>query len=387
MNTDTIDNLLTYAVSIRRQLHQYPEVGFELDRTAALVRRELEAMDITPTDRYGRCSLVADIGTGEELVLLRADMDALPVQEINDLPYRSRIPGKMHACGHDSHTAILLAVAKYLKEHEQELPCRIRLFFQPAEESAVSGAKMMLDAGALEGVTQAVCTHCDNTIPMGELRICPGDYMAACIPLTIRFLGKTSHATFPENGVDAIAMAVEAYGAMKAAVREEAGDNTRYIWSVGHFTGGDVHNVIADSCQLDISFRFYDMDFAARVEKRIKQICTEIAARIGGSCEIDWHMSTGPVHNHPALVSRFEETAKAAGLSVGPVPPRMSSEDFGWVLSQVPGFIFRFGTRNEALGCTEPSHTNTFMIDEAGMKYAIAAFVQYVLNLKKEQIG
>ena len=373
------DELFSYAVAVRRDLHKHPEIGFDLKRTADVVTRELTSIGFTPTSAYGKCSVVAEIGQGEELVLVRADMDALPVNEQNDLPYKSQIPGKMHACGHDSHTAILLAVAKYLKAHEHELTRRIRLMFQPAEESSVSGAKMMMDNGVTDGVTSALCTHCDNTVDVGSLVICPGDYMAACIPLTVLFFGKASHATFPQDGVDAIAMANEAYLQMKAAVREEAGD-LPYIWSVGRFSGGDAHNVIADRCEMNISFRYYDTPFSLRAEARVKEICSTVAARYGGSCEIDWHVSTVPVHNDEALSHAFEDAARAASLPIHRVPPRMSSEDFGWILSRVPGFIFRFGTKNDALGCIGPSHKSTFMIDEEGMRTAIDAFLSYLLR-------
>ncbi len=377
MKISNINELFDYAVKIRRTIHEHPEVGFELPKTTALVTEELTKMGYTPSHAYGTCSVVAEIGKGDELLLLRADMDALPVEEINDLPFKSKIKGKMHACGHDSHTAILLAVAKYLKEHEQELTRRVRLIFQPAEESAVSGAKMMMDNGVMDGVSEAVCTHCDNTVPVGELVICPGDYMAACVPLSITFFGKTSHAAFPQNGVDAVLMGVEAYETMKKAVKEEAGENTPYIWCNGRLSGGTAHNVIPDRCEMDISFRFYDMDFAARVEKRVKEICDGIAKKFGGRCEVNWTMSTVPVHNDENASLLFEKTVKEAGMTIGRVPARMSSEDFGWILARGKGFIFRFGTRNEEKGCTGPSHKNTFMIDEDGMKTAIEAFLTY----------
>lgn len=373
-----IAELFSYAVAIRRNIHEYPEVGFDLPRTAALVTEELRKMGYEPSHAYGTCSVVADIGEGEEFVAVRADMDALPVEEINELPYRSKIPGKMHACGHDSHTAVLLAVAKYLKAHEKELKRRVRLLFQPAEESAVSGAKMMMDAGVLKGITETLCTHCDNTVNVGELVICPGDYMAACVPLSIRFLGKTSHAAFPQDGIDAVAMAVEAYTAMKAAVAEEAHGEIPYIWCNGRVAGGEAHNVIPDRCEMDVSFRFYDMEFAERVEKRVRAICNGIAAKFGGKCEIDWKMSTVPVHNEVSRSLAFEKAVQKAGMRISRTVPRMSSEDFGWLLHETPGFIFRFGTRNEAIGCTGPSHKNTFMIDEEGMKTAIEAFITYL---------
>lgn len=375
-----MEELFSYAVAIRRDIHQYPEVGFDLPRTTALVTEELQKMGYAPTHRYGECSVVADIGQGEELVIVRADMDALPVQEKTDVPFKSKIDGKMHACGHDSHTAVLLAVAKYLKAHEAQLKRRVRLLFQPAEESAVSGAKMMQDKGVTEGVTQAICTHCDNTIPCGELRICPGDYMAACIPWSVKFIGKTAHAAFQKDGIDAVKMGIAAYQEMEKAVAEEAGAHTPYIWCNGRLSGGHAHNVVPDTCEMDISFRFYDMEFAKRVEKRVKDICNRIAQKAGGKCEIDWHISTVAVHNDEAMSLEFERTVKAAGLTVDRVPPRMSSEDFGWILANTPGFIFRFGTRNEATGCTDTAHKNTFKIDENGMRAAIEAFIAYLMR-------
>lgn len=373
-----MEELFEYAVAIRRQIHQYPEVGFELPKTAALVTEELKKMGYAPTSQYGNCSVVVDVGQGEEFVAVRADMDALPVQEKVDIPFKSRIDGVMHACGHDSHTAVLLAVAKYLKENEGKLTRRVRLLFQPAEESATSGAKMMQEHGVMEGITEVVCTHCDNTIPCGELRICPGDYMAACIPWSVTFHGKTAHAAFQQDGIDALQMGVEAYSAMARAVAEEAGENTPYIWLTGRLSGGTAHNVVPDSCQMDISFRFYDMDFAKRVETRCREICQGIAAKHGGSCDIDWHISTVAVYNDPERITVFEQVAKDAGLTVGNVPPRMSSEDFGWLLQETPGFIYRFGTRNEATGCTDTAHKNTFKIDEEGMRSAIRAWIAYL---------
>ena len=145
MNEAVLTELFDYAVKIRRIIHRHPEVGFDLPVTTALVKRELLAMGITPDERYGVCSLAADLGQGERCIALRADMDALPVEENADVPFRSEIPGKMHACGHDSHTAALLAVAKYLKTHEEELSCRVRLIFQPSEEGAVSGFQKLTD--------------------------------------------------------------------------------------------------------------------------------------------------------------------------------------------------------------------------------------------------
>lgn len=382
MKEQILNELFEYAVTIRRQLHQYPEVGFELKRTCALVAEELDKIGAAHTDKYGTCSLVADIGPvgpGIRTIALRADMDALPVQEKTDLPYASKIPGCMHACGHDSHTAILLALAKYWKAHEEELPCRVRLIFQPSEEGAISGAKMMVEHGVMDGVDEILSTHCENRLDTGYLGVCRGDYMAACIPGVVCFHGKTSHASMPEHGIDAVAMSVEAYEALKNMVHMEAKEQ-RYIWCVGRFSGGQVHNVIPDECRMDISFRFYNMDFAHRVEAQVHEICGDIARRYGGTVDVLWDMSTGAVHNNERITDDFCRAVKTEGIQVQDLPQEMGSEDFGWYLTKVPGMIFRFGTRNEELGCTAAGHRNDFMIDEAGMKEAIRAFVAYVMK-------
>lgn len=378
-------DLFSYVTSVFRDLHMHPEIGFDLPRTAERVSRELDAMGIEHTDRYGQCSIVAQIGHSSEkpTIGLRADMDALPVQEKTGLPYASKIDGVMHACGHDSHTAILLGVAKVLKENEQKLPCNVRFFFQPSEEGAVSGARMMVDNGCMEGVDAVICTHCEPNLPVGTVGVCAGDYMAACAPITLKFHGITSHATVPENGVDAVAMAVDAYTALKKMVKQEAGDRP-YIWSVGHFTGGEVHNVIPDLCVQDISFRFYDNDFAERVHQNILKITEDIAASYGGKTELDWHVSTYAVHNDEGLVSQFRQAMSGVdGIDVVDVAMRRSSEDFAWYLTKKPGLLFRYGSGNQEKGCTASPHRPDFCIDEDGMKYAIEAFVAFVMNYHK----
>ena len=378
MTQEQLLTLYGYALYVRRALHKIPEIGFELPKTVAFIASELRKHNISFTDRYGKCSLVAELGQGEKVIALRADIDGLPMEEKTGLPFSSEIAGQMHACGHDAHGAILLAVAKYLKEQEEQLPCRVRLIFQPSEEGAVSGAAMLVQNGVMEGVDHILCTHCENTLETGLIGVRSGDYMAACVPGTVCFYGKASHAAAPQAGIDAVAMAVEAYSRMKEMVRKEAGERP-YIWNVGHITGGTVHNVVPDQCRMDISFRFYDKEFAERVESGVRGICGEIAERFGGRAEITWKMSTAAIHNDEVLATEFAEKVKAAGMDVKEMPGKMSSEDFAWYLEKAPGLIFRFGTRNEALGCSGPAHRSDFKIDEEGMKAAIKAFCTYIL--------
>lgn len=242
---------------------------------------------------------------------------------------------------------------------------------------------MMVDNGCLEGVSACVCTHCEPTIPTGTIGIRSGSLMAACAPITLRFYGITSHATIPEKGVNAVAMAVESYTALKEMVKEEAG-NRPYIWSVGKFAGGDVYNVIPDLCTQEISFRFYDDEFAERVHQRILEIIDDIAKRYGGRAELDWRVSTCSLHNDHQLVELFTYSIKdIEGLQIVEIPMKKSSEDFAWYTNERPGFLFRYGSRNEEKGCIYAPHRSDFKLDEEALRYPVLAFFNFLMNYNK----
>lgn len=371
-----------YAVACRRELHRHPETLFDLPRTVAFVREKLDELEIAWSEA-GPSSVTAWLGPKDAgtAIGLRADLDALPVQEQTGLEYASETPGKMHACGHDAHTAILLTVARVLKRHEAELKVRVKLLFEPSEEGEISGAKSMVEHGAADDIDLVLATHCDNDVPVGCIGVRAGDYMAACNPITLTFHGKSAHATLPEQGVDAIAMAWEAYGALKAIAAAEAGADTVYIFGMNYFHGGTAHNVISDRCELKISFRYYDRDFAARVEEKCLAKCREIASRYGGTVEANWYCSAPPVYNDPKLTERFRDAVEQTlpGRLVE-LALRKSTEDFSWFLQKKPGLLFRFGTRNEQTGCTTLAHCSDFRIDERGMEYAAEAFLAFVLR-------
>lgn len=373
---------LQYAIRIRREIHEHPELGFDLPNTTGIVKRELEKMGIAWHDHYCVGCVSCYIGSGGKTLGMRADMDALPIEEKTGLPYASKIPGRMHACGHDAHTAVLLAVAQILKRNEDKLPARVKLLFQPSEECEVSGAKAMLQGGAADDVDAVICAHCDNDLESGMIGYCPGDYMAACDPITILFHGKTAHATMPELGVDAISMAYDAVGKMKKIASDTAADKP-YVFSVGYFHGGTAHNVIADQCTVKISFRYYDLEMAGQIKSRCIACCNEIAAAYGGSVDIDWQMSSPAVHNDEKLVAVFTDSVSEI-LPEKPerLIPRKSTEDFAWFLTKKPGFLFRFGTGNPEKGCCGRAHNNDLIIDEEGMRSPIAAFTQFAFHFK-----
>lgn len=379
MNFKEKAEILETAKKFYRDLHKRPEIGFDLPFTTGYVKDRLKEFGIDFTEKYGKSSVVAEIGHGDETIAFRADMDALPVEEKSGLPFSSEIKGCMHACGHDSHIAILLAVAGYLKKHESELNRKIMFIFQPSEECAVSGAKMMVDNGVTDGVSEIIATHCQPKLPSGEIGLCKGGFCAACVPLKLTFIGKSAHATMPENGIDAIAMANRVYTVMSERVNELA-DGRRYIWSVGRFSGGTAHNVICDKCEMDISFRYYDYSFAEEVEKELRAVCDQTVEKYGGKYILDWHISTGAVINDSEIIDKISEIAVNNSIITKELSPVMSSEDFGWYLTRVRGVLFHYGIKNEEIGSGASWHTDRFKIDEDAMIYPIKIFINYALN-------
>ncbi len=375
---------MAYCVDVRRRLHRMPELGFDLPQTTALVRSELEQMGLTPIEDFAPCSIVAYINpeSAGKTVLVRADMDALPILEKSGVAYASQIPGRMHACGHDAHTAMLLTLARVLLPVKEQLPCRVMLLFQPSEECEQSGARCMVENGVTEGVDCAVTIHCGNEHPTGYLGAVPGDYCAACDPITLTFHGKSAHATRAAEGIDAIQMAMQAWNALQQIVQEEAGDR-RYIFSLGYFRGGTAHNVVSDTCVVKISFRYYDDAFAKCVRDRGIAAIDGICDSFGGTVDVDWSTSAPPVINDSALTEVFLGAArKVAGVLCGETEVSMGSEDFSWFLTKVPGIATRLGTGNADKGCVATGHTENYRIDEDAFRNGVLALAQFLMDIE-----
>ncbi|MEA4848818.1 MAG: M20 family metallopeptidase, partial [Clostridiaceae bacterium] len=288
-----------YIIRLRRELHMRPEVGFDLPNTIALVKRELDSMNITYTEKYGRSSVVAEINGDYKgfTIGIRADMDALPITETNDIPYKSMIPGKMHACGHDAHTAMLLGTAKVLKSVEKKLDCRIKLLFQPCEEGEDSGAKYMVEDGVMDDIDIIIGLHVENWLESGHIGVCPGVSMAASRPVTIEFFGKTAHATLPQSGHDALAMAVKAYNDIQIMLAREIDPFARYVCSVGSLHAGTAHNIIADHAVMQISIRTYDTSLDKFIFNKICKLSHQAADFFGGTAKIESDLKAYPIVN------------------------------------------------------------------------------------------
>ena len=371
-----------YLIRIRREIHEYPELGFELPRTAALVRRELDAMGIPYTERYAPCSVVGVLGAGEKTLALRADMDALPVTEETGLPFSSRVPGQMHACGHDAHTAMLLTAARVLKRAENSLSCRVKLLFQPSEECEVSGAQKMCENGVMDDVDFVIGQHVGTDLATGEIGVHSGPFMAACHPYTVEFFGKSVHATMPQNGHDALAMAVKAYNDIYLMNSRELSPFANRIISVSSLHAGTAHNIITDYAKMLITFRFFDMELHDFVDARIRKICRNAAEELDGTCRFTDAISTYACVNDALLAEKVRQAAeKVVGAqNVKESPARMGSEDFAHFSRCKPGMMFRLGIRNEEKSCTAAGHNSRFTVDEDALKFGCQTFVQTVLD-------
>lgn len=375
-------------ILLYRELHRHPELKFDLPVTTAIVKQELTEIGIPFTEQYCAGSVIADINCGKKpLVALRADMDALPMQEKTNLSYRSENDGIMHACGHDAHTAILLGAARALKHIEAELSCSVRLIFQPCEEGPEQGSAALIETGVLEGVDAIFALHVDNMLPVGSIGICAGDYMAACHTYDIEFIGKTAHATKPHTGFDALAMAVKAYQDIYLMDARIAPPLEKHTISIGSLQAGTTHNVVPDYSRMMLCVRYFDREFDAVLEEKIKQICHNAAAEMGGSCIVNDPFKGAAVINDSKLTSILRKSAEAVihNENIHQIDPVLSSEDFSNYLKKVPGVIFRLGTGNPAKYCTADLHNSDFCIDEDALSIGSKIFVQLINDLYKEK--
>ena len=320
-----------YIIRIRREIHEYPELGWNLPKTSAVVKRELEAMGIAWSEECGECSVTGVINPEKKgfTIGIRADMDALPVDELNDLEYKSKIPGKMHACGHDAHTAMLLGAAKALNEIRDQLNCRVKLIFQPCEEGPGSGGELMVQRGVMDDVDVVIALHVDNFLEAGNIGICSGNAMASARRFTVDFYGKTTHGTLPQNGVNALAMAVRAYTGINQMLVTEIDPFAEKICTIGSFHSGFAANVLPDHAVFDGTIRTYDKELDQYIFSRICTIAQNAAEEVGGTCKVTSPRFTMHLYNDPGVSEELMTSAsKVVGDDrVASFGKKMSSED------------------------------------------------------------
>ena len=368
----------SYAIELRRELHRYPEIGFDLPRTLALVRRELEAMGIPYTEEYGRSGIVATINAGKPFTIgIRADMDALPMTEATGLPYASKIDGCMHACGHDIHTAQLLALGRKLNDMRDSLRCCVKLIFTAAEEYITPGAKLMVEDGLMDSVDCAIACHVDALKPAGHITLLSGGINANSMGIVAEFFGKSCHAHSQEKGVDAIRMAVQAYMAMELMAAREIPSRAAAVLNVGSFHGGETNNIVCDYAKMFLTTRTHSDELTAFMERRVREICEGTAKMCGGEAKVTVTKLLPYVINHPVMAAKLRRSAAAvvgeANIHEG--VRGMGGEDFAFLSRKKPSVMFYLGA-----GITTPVHSTTFCPDERAFETGIATFIRFVLD-------
>ncbi|WP_434310207.1 M20 metallopeptidase family protein [Hominifimenecus sp. rT4P-3] len=371
----------------RRQLHMHPEVGFELPFTISLIKEELERIGIPYTERYGKSSVVATLGNpnADFTIGFRADMDALPIQDKKTVPYHSCVPGRAHACGHDAHTAMLLAVARGLYSIQDSLKYRVKLLFQPNEESFDSGARYMVQDGVMDDIDIIVAAHVESALESGQVGFYEGLSLAASRPTLIRFFGMESFDGFPQEGIDALAMAVNTYNDIQMMLVRELNPLDRFSCSISALNAGCTNNIIPAYAEMKLSIRAFNLDTDAYIFRRIKEIAQKNAALVGGSVEIDGQLKALPMLCDHEVTERVRRAARqvVGSENMFELPQKMNSEDFSYFLEQKPGTFFLIGTRNTDKGITATEYSSRFDVDED----ALMDGVEILMRLALEDTG
>lgn len=379
-----IGALIPQIVEWRRQLHQYPEVAFHEFRTSASIHAYLSKIaGITvgcPTDT----SVLGELSCAQPgpLIAIRADIDALPITEENEVDYRSTNDGVMHACGHDGHTAILLGLATLLARHRDRLPGRIRFIFQHAEELAPGGAQELVKAGVMDGVSHVIGLHLWSPLPVGQIGIIAGPAMAAPDNFELTIKGIGGHAAAPHQTVDPIAIGAQIVTALQNIVSRTVDPLDPVVISVTRFNAGTAFNIIPDTAHLAGTVRTFDSALRVDIPSRMEHMVSGIASAFGATCEFKYERGYEPVYNDPGLAVRL---SKVVERTFGPdtlvsMRPSMGGEDFSAYQQRSPGVFAFVGARNEAAGITFPHHHPRFQIDESsleiGFRYLTAAALE-----------
>ena len=373
-------------VEWRRQIHQKPELGFQEKITAEFISQKLQNWGIEHQVGIAQTGIVAIIkgekSTHGKVLAIRADMDALPIQELNEVPYCSQRDGIMHACGHDGHTAIALGTAYYLHQHRQELNGTVKIIFQPAEEGP-GGAKPMIAAGVLKNpdVDAIIGLHLWNNLPLGTVGVRPGALMAAVELFRCTIFGKGGHGAIPHQTVDSLVVAAQIVSALQTIVSRNINPLDSAVVTVGELHAGTAVNVIADTAKMGGTVRYFNPDLAGFFKERIEKIIAGICQSHGANYDLDYIHLYPPVINDAdiaALVRSVAQEVIEIPIGVFSECQTMGGEDMSFFLQEVPGCYFFLGSANAEKKLDYPHHHPRFDFDETALPIGVEMFVRCV---------
>ncbi len=362
-------------IAFRRHLHANPELSFQEEKTAAYVAKQLKAWGIpykTGIGGHGVVGIIKGKNPSHKTIALRGDMDALPIQEANKVPYKSKNEGVMHACGHDVHTSSLLAAARILNELKAEFSGTIKLFFQPAEERFPGGASLMIEEGVLKkpAPKSIYGQHVHPPLEVGKVGFCPGQYMASADEMYMTVKGRGGHGALPHECIDPLIITSHIVLALQQIVSRNSDPTTPNVLTFGKiWSDGGSTNVIPNKIKLEGTFRTMDEKWRKKAHKLMKRMAKKIAAGMGGACKLEIKYGYPSLFNDHQLTIRSRQWAVEylGEDNVVDLPIRMTAEDFSYFSQKMPACFYRLGTGNPAKGIISPVHTNTFDIDEEAL--------------------
>lgn len=375
----------------RRYIHMHPELSFREYNTSSFIQKKLDEMGIKYVSGIAENGICAYIYGNKNIesesmksILIRADMDALPIDEVSDKPYKSQNKNVMHACGHDAHVAVLLGVCKVLNNFKDKFGGVVKAVFQPGEETS-GGALPMIEEGVLENPLTDVCValHCDSDLDCGTIRVKPGSLYASPDDFRITVKGKGGHGAEPHNCIDPIMISASIIQALNNLISRETDPFDNAVISVGSIHGGSATNIIPDSVEIQGTARSLTNEVRGFLKKRIGETADGICKTFGAECEYEYTELFPPLINDEKLA---EDVYNSACRSLGKDKcvwggaPTMAGEDFSYFSQNRPSVLFKLGCRNKSLGIVSPIHHSSFDIDENCLKTGVKVFVGFVLD-------
>ena len=377
-----------YIIEKRRYFHRYPELSWKEEKTTEAIEAELKAMGVETRHFEGRPGVVGLIrgGAPGKTVLLRADIDALPIEEHADVSFRSLNPGVMHACGHDCHISMLLGAAKILTDIRGELRGNVRVIFQAAEETS-HGAEYYVQQGVLDGVDAVFGMHIWGTLDSPEINVQPGGRMASCDNFKITVQGKACHGSAPHLGADAVVAAASVIMNLQTVVSRRNDPLNPLVVSIGTIRGGNAFTIVADRVEMEGTVRTFSRELREGLEEMIRGAVENAAKSCGAEASLDYHRYPGPVINDREDLNRIARNAavKLYGEEgLAPLEKMTGSEDFAYYMEKVPGAFAFIGCRNQKIGATYTNHSDKFKVDEAALHRGAAFYAQVACDYLEE---